>query len=135
MTADKRDKGKEEGTFKAHVERPRPGRSRKDLGPSEHEERYIQQREAQLLEEGRKREAAEAEKREAERLKEVHFMHCPKCGRGLKTIGREGLQLDFCEGCEGIWFDKGELETLINMEIEHRAGFFNRLRHIFTGKR
>lgn len=125
---------KEEEIFKAHVERPGTGRSRKDIGPSELEERYIREKEAQLLEEGRKRQAAEAEKREAEHLRGPHFMHCPKCGRELKTIERDGLQLDFCEGCEGIWFDKGELEALINMEIAQRAGFFDRLRHIFTGK-
>lgn len=35
-------------------------------------------------------------------------MNCPRCGTGL--FHRDDL--DLCPGCDGIWFDRGELEAL-----------------------
>ena len=42
-------------------------------------------------------------------------MKCPKCESELKTsdFGEYGFViLDICPGCEGAWFDKGELDRL-----------------------
>lgn len=42
-------------------------------------------------------------------------MKCPKCNADLKAsdLGEYGFViLDICPGCQGAWFDKGELDRL-----------------------
>lgn len=38
---------------------------------------------------------------------------CPECYIELKAANREGVEIDFCPQCRGIWLDHGELEKLI----------------------
>ena len=38
-------------------------------------------------------------------------MKCPECTTELRPHFVAGVHLDRCEGCSGIWFDHGELET------------------------
>jgi hypothetical protein len=83
------------------------------------ENEWFLQNEAKLLEEARKaREKREAERREKEtiderqRLKELHFMKCPKCGHDLRPEQLEGIEIDRCTFCEGFFMDAGELEDL-----------------------
>jgi len=41
-------------------------------------------------------------------------MHCPRCEvEVLEERTREGVNIDVCTGCRGIWLDRGELERLI----------------------
>ena len=37
---------------------------------------------------------------------------CPRCARALEEIVCQGLTVDGCRGCGGIWFDPGELNRL-----------------------
>jgi len=37
---------------------------------------------------------------------------CPACQEPLIVIEREGIEVDWCAACGGIWFDAGELELL-----------------------
>ena len=38
---------------------------------------------------------------------------CPSCrGRYLKTLEIEDVELDYCIGCKGLFFDPGELERV-----------------------
>ena len=53
-----------------------------------------------------------------EKLKELHYMHCPKCGMNLIEIDYKGLAIDKCSSCDGVWLDAGELEAVSNMEID-----------------
>ena len=39
-------------------------------------------------------------------------MKCPRDGTELSKVELLGLELDKCHACDGIWFDRGELETL-----------------------
>lgn len=46
------------------------------------------------------------------------MMHCPKCeGAILKesTIKTKNINLDRCPTCKGLWFDKGELNTILSV--------------------
>lgn len=43
-------------------------------------------------------------------------MKCPRCMNQLKPVSLEDIVLDVCEACEGIWFDKNELETICRLE-------------------
>ena len=49
---------------------------------------------------------------------------CPRCVVGqLKPFKRSNVRLDQCDGCNGIFFDQGELDALFNAE---KLGFFGR---------
>jgi hypothetical protein len=80
--------------------------------PTEVEQEYF----ARLEFERRKN--AEQEKQQAlaeaerARLKALHYMKCPKCGMDLAEIDYRGLKLDKCTGCDGVWLDPGELESV-----------------------
>jgi len=37
---------------------------------------------------------------------------CPACQTKLVVVEREGIELDWCLECRGLWFDAGELELL-----------------------
>lgn len=39
-------------------------------------------------------------------------MNCPACQTALVVVEREGIELDWCLACRGLWFDEGELELL-----------------------
>jgi len=46
--------------------------------------------------------------------KELHFMHCPKCGMKLIEVDYKSLKVDRCSACDGIWLDAGELEAAVD---------------------
>ncbi len=43
-------------------------------------------------------------------------MLCPVCDVELKAMERQGIEIDFCPKCRGVWLDRGELEKLIERE-------------------
>ncbi|MEO3807492.1 zf-TFIIB domain-containing protein [Sphaerisporangium sp. B11E5] len=43
-------------------------------------------------------------------------MQCPKCHGSMRTYNRNGVQIEQCENCRGIFLDYGELETLSRVE-------------------
>lgn len=44
-------------------------------------------------------------------------MICPRCETpSLIELDRQGLTIDRCESCRGVWLDRGELEKLIARE-------------------
>ncbi|MHC4887216.1 MAG: TFIIB-type zinc ribbon-containing protein [Planctomycetota bacterium] len=40
-------------------------------------------------------------------------MECIKCGGETTTVNHQGIELDQCSHCSGIWFDLGELEEVL----------------------
>lgn len=42
--------------------------------------------------------------------------YCPVCRKVLGTFTVEGLELDGCAGCGGVWFDGGELARVASVE-------------------
>lgn len=41
-------------------------------------------------------------------------MNCPRCHDApLLELDRDGVTIDRCDRCRGIWLDRGELEKLI----------------------
>lgn len=48
-------------------------------------------------------------------MKGVHMI-CPRCNKPtLEEKDRNGVIIDVCQICRGIWLDRGELERLIAM--------------------
>ncbi len=43
-------------------------------------------------------------------------MICPKCHGILRTYERNGVHLEQCAGCRGVFLDLGELEHLTQLE-------------------
>jgi hypothetical protein len=37
---------------------------------------------------------------------------CPVCQGAMKEVSREGILIDTCTQCRGVWLDRGELEKL-----------------------
>jgi Zn-finger nucleic acid-binding protein len=44
---------------------------------------------------------------------------CPKCGGEMRNYERNGVHVDQCSDCRGIFLDRGELERLIDAEGSH----------------
>lgn len=47
---------------------------------------------------------------------------CPKCAGLMRTYERNGVHLEQCDTCRGIFLDFGELESLIQMENRFMPG-------------
>ena len=41
-------------------------------------------------------------------------MKCPVCKVTTAVIEHDSIELDYCALCHGIWFDRGELELLLD---------------------
>ena len=46
-------------------------------------------------------------------------MLCPSCNTELKIAERQGIEIDYCPSCRGVWLDRGELDQII--ERSHQA--------------
>ena len=86
------------------------------------EEEFFYQQNKELIEERRKINDQKRKEREEQERKETHWMRCPKCGHEMKEVNLKGILIDKCTNCHGIYFDHGELETLL--QSEQQKGFF-----------
>jgi Zn-finger nucleic acid-binding protein len=51
-------------------------------------------------------------------------MQCPVCQVDLQISERQGIEIDYCPKCRGVWLDRGELDKIIersNASIENYA--------------
>ena len=78
------------------------------LKPTEREEEYFVRIEQELRQQREEQKKKQASKEEREKLKELHFMKCPKCGMDLIEIDFKGMKIDECADCRGMWLDTGE---------------------------
>ena len=44
-------------------------------------------------------------------------MMCPVCEVSLSMADRQGIEIDFCPECRGVWLDRGELDKIIERSI------------------
>ena len=44
-------------------------------------------------------------------------MQCPICQVALLMSNREGIEIDYCPQCRGVWLDRGELDKIIERSI------------------
>ena len=40
-------------------------------------------------------------------------MKCPVCNVDLVMSERQGIEIDYCPQCRGVWLDRGELDKII----------------------
>lgn len=93
------------------------------------EEEYFARVEFDKRQKALKEKQSRIQKEERTRLKEDHWMHCPKCGMEMVEITFEGIKVDKCSECLGIFFDNGEIEQLIE---NNKPGFLSRMTSIFS---
>jgi hypothetical protein len=96
---------------------------------SDKEEEYFLRKEAEKLKASAEKHRRELEEAERVRLKELHFMRCPKCGMELNEIEFREVKIDKCMSCGGVWLDDGELEQVAADEPED--GLLKRFSGIF----
>ncbi len=56
-------------------------------------------------------------------LKGVRGLLCPRCDRPLQTVEHEGVYVDTCGCCGGLWLDCGELPSLLQRSGRELQGF------------
>ena len=47
-------------------------------------------------------------------------MNCPQCTTTLTMTERQGVEIDYCPTCRGVWLDRGELDKLIERSATPR---------------
>jgi Zn-finger nucleic acid-binding protein len=48
-------------------------------------------------------------------------MHCPTCTTTpLVLAERQGIEIDYCPACRGVWLDRGELDKLVERALDAR---------------
>ncbi len=49
-------------------------------------------------------------------------MKCPVCPETtLLMSDRQGVEIDYCPSCRGVWLDRGELDKLIQLSSKQEA--------------
>ncbi len=77
-------------------------------------------------------------------------MNCPTCKVELKIADRQGVEIDYCPQCRGVWLDRGELDKIIDRSAgtgaparetqevyrgdEHRQPYYGKKKKSFLGE-
>jgi Zn-finger nucleic acid-binding protein len=51
---------------------------------------------------------------------DVHSLKCPKCHHGMEEVTFEGITIDRCTHCQGLWFDEDEAHQLKDLKDSHQ---------------
>ena len=50
-------------------------------------------------------------------------MNCPVCSNvNLVMSERQGIEIDYCPQCRGVWLDRGELDKVIERSVAGASG-------------
>ncbi|MGK7392384.1 MAG: zf-TFIIB domain-containing protein [Candidatus Cyclobacteriaceae bacterium M2_1C_046] len=47
-------------------------------------------------------------------------MKCPNDGTTLVMTERNGVEIDYCPECRGVWLDRGELDKIIERSTQQQ---------------
>ena len=108
---------------------------RKEKARKRTEDQWALKRDREFVEkiraerEARLKELAEQEDaNRREELRKSHWLCCPKCGHDMQEKDLFTIKVDVCGYCEGIFFDRGELEeVLVFHQTQNRLSFFRSL--------
>jgi Zn-finger nucleic acid-binding protein len=89
------------------------------------EDAYFDKRDRDLIKTKRK-ELDEKRMAKSQSLKPSNWMQCPKCGTVLTEIDFSNIKADRCSKCEGVYFDKAELEIMI--DTKNLRTYLNKVR-------
>ncbi len=97
------------------------------LKPSNQEDEYFVREDAIKKRKLALKVRQEMDKSQCKELKELHWMRCPKCGMKMEVIDVNGVEIDKCFSCGGMYFDDGELEKVSG----RMSGFFETIQGVF----
>ncbi len=49
-------------------------------------------------------------------------MNCPSCQTTLLMSERQGVEIDYCPKCRGVWLDRGELDKILERGAAELGG-------------
>lgn len=101
-------------------------------GPHDHESEFFHQAEKEKLRKLKIQQEADKARAEAERLKELHFHRCGKCGHTMDTQVFKGVEIEVCPQCGSVLLDPGELEQLAGTD---KSGSLGALMELFSFSR
>ena len=84
--------------------------------PSSTEDEYFVREDAEKKRRMALQAKKEKESAELKRLKELHWMRCPKCGLEMQEVKLGKVDVDVCFSCNGVFLDQGELEQIEKRE-------------------
>jgi Zn-finger nucleic acid-binding protein len=67
-------------------------------------------------------------------------MQCPNCHVDLTLSERQGVEIDYCPRCRGVWLDRGELDKIVersdayDRDDDDRDRDRERHREVFRGQ-
>lgn len=53
-------------------------------------------------------------------------MNCPIDGTQLAITERQGVEIDYCPQCRGVWLDRGELDKIIEKSEQDQRPLHSR---------
>ncbi len=56
-------------------------------------------------------------------------MNCPACNVELRLAERQGIEIDYCPQCRGVWLDRGELDKIIEKSMAPTMPMHNATAH------
>ena len=86
------------------------------VDPSSAEEEFFKLEQIQKLRRVRREATAKLAEEAKTQAKDLHWMHCPKCGMELTEVEYRGVQVDNCFSCGGMFLDAGEAEKILAFE-------------------
>jgi hypothetical protein len=101
------------------------------VDPTNSEDEYFKREEIRKLRQARAAADAKLADDAKAKAKELHWMHCPKCGMGLTEVEYRGVQVDNCFSCGGMFLDAGEAEKILAFE---EPGAMGKMFGYFVGK-
>lgn len=90
--------------------------------PLRSEDEYFARQEIERRKKWAEEHRAQMAEEEKVRLKEFHFMKCPKCGMDLQEIEFQGVKVDQCANCGGVFFDAGEIDSIVKKDEQGVIG-------------
>lgn len=51
------------------------------------------------------------------------LLMCPNDNAAMQKVVRDGVEIDMCPSCRGVWLDRGELEKILSGGREARSDF------------
>jgi hypothetical protein len=93
------------------------------------EEEYFYKLNKELIERRRQELDKERHSRESSDQRSAHWLKCPKCGADMAEVDLKGIKIDRCGSCQGVYFDHGELDLLLQAKEPH--GFLANMRRAF----
>jgi uncharacterized protein len=65
-------------------------------------------------------------------------MKCPTCSVDLVMSERQGVEVDYCPKCRGVWLDRGELDKIVERSLStetQRSDLTDPIRERWRGRR